>query len=98
MQASKEVWGKVFGNIDTPEKFESHCLMLATYEWERMRANNSPECRNYHDFASMDFTRQCPRAAEAHSTHLASGEQTCIDCHKGIAHRLPDLTGLGVRR
>jgi cytochrome c-type protein NapC len=98
MQASKEVWGKVFGTIDTPEKFESHRLMLATHEWERMKANNSLECRNCHDFASMDFTRQSPRAAEAHSTHLASGEQTCIDCHKGIAHRLPDMTGLGVKR
>jgi cytochrome c-type protein NapC len=24
-----------------------------------------------------------------HSTYLASKEKTCIDCHKGIAHRLP---------
>jgi cytochrome c-type protein NapC len=22
------------------------------------------------------------------------GERTCIDCHKGIAHRLPDMTGV----
>jgi hypothetical protein len=22
---------------------------------------------------------------------LASGERTCIDCHKGIAHKLPAL-------
>jgi cytochrome c-type protein NapC len=39
----------------------------------------------------MDFTRQSPRAAAQHSTMLASGERTCIDCHKGIAHRLPAL-------
>ncbi|MGL5483608.1 MAG: NapC/NirT family cytochrome c, partial [Aeromonas veronii] len=24
----------------------------------------------------------------------ASGESTCIDCHKGIAHQLPDMTGV----
>jgi cytochrome c-type protein NapC len=24
-----------------------------------------------------------------HATYLASKEKTCIDCHKGIAHRLP---------
>jgi cytochrome c-type protein NapC len=24
-----------------------------------------------------------------HSTYLANKEKTCIDCHKGIAHRLP---------
>ena len=29
-----------------------------------------------------------------HSTSLASGESTCIDCHKGIAHQLPDMTGV----
>ncbi len=42
----------------------------------------------------MDFTEQKPRAAEAHSTALADGESTCIDCHKGIAHELPDMSGV----
>jgi cytochrome c-type protein NapC len=42
----------------------------------------------------MDFTRQSVRAAEAHSTYLANGEKTCIDCHKGIAHQLPDMKGV----
>ena len=40
----------------------------------------------------MDFTQQSTRAARAHSTNLASGESTCIDCHKGIAHELPDMS------
>jgi cytochrome c-type protein NapC len=26
-----------------------------------------------------------------HSTYLANKEKTCIDCHKGIAHRLPQI-------
>ncbi len=42
----------------------------------------------------MDFTRQSPRAARAHEKFLVSGEKTCIDCHKGIAHELPDMTGV----
>jgi cytochrome c-type protein NapC len=42
----------------------------------------------------MDFTRQSKRAEKAHSTSLASGEKTCIDCHRGIAHRLPDMGGV----
>jgi len=37
----------------------------------------------------MDFTRQSVRAQNMHSTYLANKEKTCIDCHKGIAHRLP---------
>ncbi len=94
MKASKEVWGKVFGSIDTPEKFEEARLSLAMSEWRRLRTNDSLECRNCHKFEYMDFTRQSPRATRAHSTSLAEGERTCIDCHVGIAHRLPDLANV----
>jgi len=31
------------------------------------------------------------RAGNAHKTSLAEGTKTCIDCHKGIAHLLPDM-------
>lgn len=94
MQASKEVWGKVFGTIDSREKFLDKRLELAQHEWTRLKANDSLECRNCHDFEYMDFTRQSQRAATQHSTALASGEKTCIDCHKGIAHELPDMSGV----
>ncbi len=97
MQASKEVWGKIFGSIDTREKFEAMRLTMAQREWERLKANDSLECRNCHDFEYMDFTRQSKRAANAHSTYLADGSRTCIDCHKGIAHRLPDMGGVAAR-
>ena len=94
MQASKEVWGKLFGTIDTREKFLAHRRELAEHEWQRLKANDSLECRNCHNFQFMDFTRQSPRAQEMHSTALAAGEKTCIDCHKGIAHQLPDMSGV----
>ncbi len=67
-------------------------LELAQHEWARMKANDSLECRNCHGYDYMDFTRQSPRAAFMHSTYLANNEKTCIDCHKGIAHRLPEVT------
>jgi cytochrome c-type protein NapC len=91
MQASKEVWGKIFGSIDTRDKFLAARRHLAEREWARFQANDSLECRNCHDFAFMDFTRQSPRAADAHARLLGTGQRTCIDCHKGIAHRLPDM-------
>jgi cytochrome c-type protein NapC len=94
MQASKEVWGKIFGTIDTREKFEANRRRLAENEWRRLKANDSLECRNCHNFEYMDFTRQSKRAMDQHSTALASGEKTCIDCHKGIAHHLPDMKGV----
>lgn len=91
MQASKEVWGKIFGTISTREKFLDKRLELAQHEWARFKANDSLECRNCHDYEYMDFTRQSRRARDMHSTYLANKEKTCIDCHKGIAHRLPDM-------
>ena len=91
MQASKEVWGKIFGTINTRDKFLDHRLQLAIREWARMKANDSLECRNCHSAQSMDITRQSPRAVDAHQRLLFTGEKTCIDCHKGIAHRLPDM-------
>ena len=91
LQASKEVWGKIFGTINTKEKFESKRLELAQHEWARLKANDSLECRNCHGFDYMDFTRQSPRAVNAHSTFLANREKTCIDCHRGISHRLPPM-------
>ncbi len=94
MQASKEVWGTLFGTINTREKFLDKRLELAQHEWSRLKANDSLECRNCHDLSFMDFTRQSKRAEDSHSTLLASGEKTCIDCHKGIAHELPDMSGV----
>jgi len=56
-----------------------------------LQANDSLECRNCHAFESMDFTRQSARASQAHEKFLANDQRTCIDCHKGIAHRLPAM-------
>lgn len=94
IQASNEVWGKIFQTISTREKFVAHRREMAEKEWTRFEANDSLECRNCHNFVYMDFTAQSPRASEQHSTSLASGEKTCIDCHKGIAHKLPDMRGV----
>ncbi len=94
MQASKEVWGMIFGTIDTRDKFVAERRRLAQHEWTRLKSNDSLECRNCHNFEYMDFTEQSERAAVQHSTTLASGEKTCIDCHKGIAHELPDMKGV----
>jgi cytochrome c-type protein NapC len=94
MQASKEVWGKIFGTIDTREEFLDLRRTLAEHEWERLKANDSLECRNCHAGGSMDLTRQSVRAAATHERWLLTGEKTCIDCHKGIAHKLPDMSGV----
>jgi cytochrome c-type protein NapC len=94
MQASKEVWGKIFGTINTRKKFLDHRLELAQHEWARLKANDSLECRNCHSSVAMDLSKQTQRAAQIHTRYLLSGSATCIDCHKGIAHELPNMQGV----
>jgi cytochrome c-type protein NapC len=90
IRASNELLHKALGTINTREKFEAKRLELAQHEWDRMKKNNSRECRNCHDYDSMDYTAQGRRAYKRHITAVDEG-QTCIDCHKGIAHELPDM-------
>ena len=90
IQASNELLHKFLGTIDTPEKFQAKRHRLAESEWARMRANNSQECRNCHNFEYMDLTEQGRRAARTHPVAYEKG-MTCIDCHKGIAHQLPPI-------
>ncbi|ENM3810376.1 TPA: NapC/NirT family cytochrome c [Vibrio cholerae] len=94
VQASKELVAHFIGTIDTPEKFQARRAHLAEREWARLKKNDSLECRNCHQFNYMDFSEQSSRAAKQHSTALASGEKTCVDCHKGIAHNLPNMHGV----
>ncbi|TNF20735.1 MAG: pentaheme c-type cytochrome TorC [Rhodobacteraceae bacterium] len=92
MQASREVWGQIVGTIGTREKFEEHRIVLARREWARMEANDSRECRNCHDYGDMDINLMRPTSQVAMRA-AAERDESCISCHKGIAHHLPDLKG-----
>jgi len=94
VQATNELYHKMVGSIDTPEKYEAKRLQMAEHVWETMRATDSRECRNCHSFESMDFHKQGRRAAEKMQKVVdrKTGE-TCIECHKGIAHKLPEGYG-----
>ena len=94
IQASKELWGKITGKIDTTEKFEAHRLHMAQREWQRFRENDSLECRNCHDQSYMDFSKQGAPGVYMHSVMLDKGNFTCVDCHKGIAHHIPEVKDL----
>ncbi|MFN3938653.1 MAG: NapC/NirT family cytochrome c, partial [Gemmobacter sp.] len=85
VQASNELLHKVLGTINTREKFEANRLRMAQNVWKSMKATDSRECRNCHTLDSMAPQFQKPRARQQHLTAMQTG-QTCIDCHKGIAH------------
>jgi cytochrome c-type protein NapC len=89
IQSTNEMMHKLLGSIDTPEKYEAKRLQLAERVWANMQETDSRECRNCHGFKFMDFSKQGEDAADTHPDALDS-DMTCIDCHKGIAHRLPE--------
>jgi len=88
IQASNELYHKALGTIDTPDKFNEKRLELSKNVWRAMKTTDSRECRNCHKFDYMDYSAQEPRASRLHETALNQGK-TCIDCHQGVAHRLP---------
>lgn len=88
IEASTELWGHLTGIIDTREKYEAHKLVMAQKVWDTMKRTNSRECRSCHDFKAMKFDDQERVAARRHQKAMEKG-QTCIDCHKGVAHKLP---------
>ncbi|MBU1427136.1 MAG: NapC/NirT family cytochrome c [Gammaproteobacteria bacterium] len=88
--AASDVWAEIVGTIDTKEKFDAHRMEMAKREWARMKESDSIGCRNCHSFESMDMEEQDKRAKNQHTDAvMADSGKTCIDCHKGIAHRLP---------
>ncbi|MEW8152938.1 MAG: NapC/NirT family cytochrome c, partial [Candidatus Thiodiazotropha endolucinida] len=86
IKASNEIWHKIMGTVDTPEKFEAHRLTMARRVWQAMKETDSRECRNCHDWDTMNPEKQKPRARKQHVFAMDNGN-TCIDCHKGIAHK-----------
>ena len=89
IEASNELFHEIIGTIDTREKFKSKRLELAQHVWRTMKETDSRECRNCHSFESMDAKIQKSRSANVHK-FAQNRNKTCIDCHKGIAHQLPD--------
>ncbi|RAU23401.1 hypothetical protein CU669_04535 [Paramagnetospirillum kuznetsovii] len=86
IQASGEVYHWLMGSVNTPEKFDEKRFYLAKRVWETMKSTDSRECRNCHAFDQMNPDMQKQRARKQHDNAQKEGG-TCIDCHKGIAHK-----------
>lgn len=88
--AAEDVWAEITGTIDTPEKFEARRAEMAKHEWARMKESDSIGCRNCHSFTAMNLVEQDKNAQNKHADAEAAGK-TCIDCHKGVVHKLPRM-------
>jgi len=92
VKALKEIYGHLTGVLDTEEKYKKQRARMAENVWASMKANDSRECRSCHNqegFVLEEFKK--PKEAERMKKGLEEN-QTCIDCHKGIVHKMPDLS------
>ncbi len=86
--AANDVYHEILGTIDTREKFEDRRRVLAERVWDYMRASDSRECRTCHSYDAMDVRNQTVSGRRKHPQAIKDGD-TCVDCHRGVAHRLP---------
>ncbi|CAK0759329.1 putative tetraheme cytochrome-c type [Gammaproteobacteria bacterium] len=89
IMASKDLFHEIMGTTNTPEKYEAHRQAMAENVWAKMKETDSRECRGCHSFQHMSFTEQSRSARKKHEGASERG-QTCIDCHKGLVHKMPD--------
>lgn len=89
IRATKDFYLKAIGSI-TLENFEENRLRLAEHVWENLEATDSRECRNCHKADEWNIERQKARSRTNHDpASWAEKGETCIDCHYGVAHKIP---------
>jgi nitrate/TMAO reductase-like tetraheme cytochrome c subunit len=94
---TRDVIGELRGIIATQELFKEKRQHMAELVWAEYKENDSRNCRNCHQFSSTIVGKQREPAKEMHQQVL-DGKATCIDCHKGVAHMLPEgMTAVTVR-
>lgn len=90
IRASKDIYHEFISHkIDTEDKYEQHRMAMAETVWSQLRANDSATCRSCHTSDAMDLYSQSKEAAKMHK-YGEENQQTCIDCHKGVAHFAPE--------
>ncbi|WP_373100208.1 MULTISPECIES: NapC/NirT family cytochrome c [Pasteurellaceae] len=88
--AVKDVWYEWTGKIRTQEDFEQHRAAMAQTVWTQMQATDSATCKSCHTVDAMILSEQTEAAQKMHKL-AAQTDQTCIDCHKGLVHFMPDM-------
>jgi len=96
--AVADVYHEIVGSIDTPEKFEARRWLMASKVWKRLEHTDSGTCRACHRYDAMNLREQDKQSRRKHKRAAAQGK-TCIECHRGVAHRMPrkpdEMTALG---
>ncbi|WP_018651929.1 NapC/NirT family cytochrome c [Actinobacillus capsulatus] len=89
--ALKDVWHTFVTNkLPDQEAYEANRLEMAQRVWAEMKETDSATCRSCHSFDAMIISEQKETAQKMHNLAQETN-QTCIDCHKGIAHFMPEM-------
>lgn len=88
--AVKDVWGELTGKIPDEAAYEKNRLEMAQSVWKTMKEQDSATCRSCHNTEAWLLHEQSKTAQKMHKNMQQSG-QTCIDCHKGIVHFMPEM-------
>lgn len=86
---SVDIVPELAGKIATEQKYNAHRGEMAQKVWQEMLGNDSKFCRSCHDFAAMNLEAQGRMPSRRHAAAMKSG-QTCIECHRGLVHALPE--------
>ncbi|WP_432430737.1 NapC/NirT family cytochrome c [Gallibacterium genomosp. 2] len=91
VMALKDVWNTlVVDKLPDQESYEAHRLAMAKSVWEDMKASDSATCKSCHSMEAMELSEQSEAAQKMHKIAQETN-QTCIDCHKGIVHFMPEM-------
>ncbi len=85
--ATFELWNHFVDREYIVEKFEARRPALAKKVWARFAATNARECKACHQFANMVLEEQNPSARAMH-TEAMKTDANCLDCHKGLTHKI----------
>lgn len=85
----RDLWAYHVEGVDTPEAFAERLPGLAEDVWAYYLENDSQQCRSCHNPDGWDYEAQSAAAAAVHKQATEQG-QTCIQCHQGIAHPVPE--------
>lgn len=87
---TKDIYHHLLGTYPDQAAFEKKRWALAQNVLEDMKKHDSKECRGCHALGSMAFDAQDKSGAKKHQRAMESGDKTCVDCHSGLVHTLPD--------
>ena len=90
MVVSLDIIPELQGKITDPADYEAHRAEMEKATWIEFRENDSEYCKHCHKAEHMVLENQGPMARRRHEMSMEKGGYTCIDCHQGLVHKLPE--------